>query len=142
MAPTDVETLAAILPMRTRNQAEARRVTDRAYPFPCCVVCGLQVETCLQIAHLDHDAANNGLDNLVRLCPTHHWMYDSGFYPIEAIRLLRAHWQATLGIPNHKPRMKDAGMKAASARKRSAAARKAVATRRANVAGRLQPVPE
>jgi len=110
-------------------------VADRAYPFPCCVVCGLQIETCLQMAHLDHDAANNVSDNLVRLCPTHHWMYDSGLYPIEAIRLLRAHWQATLGIPNHKPRMKDAGVKAASARKRSAAARKAVVTRRANAAG-------
>jgi hypothetical protein len=36
-------------------------------------------------------------------------MYDSGFYPIEAIKLLRAHWQKTAGKPDHKPRMKDAG---------------------------------
>ena len=58
-------------------------------------------------------------------------MYDAGLYPIEAIRLLRAHWQATQGKPDHKPRMKDAGAKAALVRRRSNAARKAVATRRA-----------
>jgi len=62
-------------------------VADRACPSPCCVVCGLQIETCLQIAHLDYDAANNVSDNLVRLCPTHHWIHDSSFYPIEAIQL-------------------------------------------------------
>ncbi len=120
---------------RLRNQVEARRVTNLAYPFPCCVVCGLQVPTCLQIAHLDHDAGNNTPDNLARLCPTHHWMYDAGLYLPEAIRLLRAHWQVTKGVPDHKPRMKDAGAKAALSRKRSVAARKAVVTRRANAGG-------
>ncbi len=44
--------------------------------------------------------------------------------------MLQDHWQVTRGVPDHKPRMKDAGVKAALARKRSAAARKAVATRR------------
>jgi len=67
-------------------------------------------------------------------------MYDAGLYPVEAIRLLQAHWQVTQGIPDHKPRMKDAGVKAASARKRSAAARQAVVTRRANAAARIQPL--
>lgn len=61
-------------------------------------------------------------------------MYDAGLYPVEAIRLLQAHWQITEGKPNHKARMKDAGVKAALTRKRRAAARKAVATRRANAA--------
>ncbi|MBL6081338.1 hypothetical protein JMJ56_25410 [Belnapia sp. T18] len=107
---------------------------DQAYPYRCCVVCGLEAATCLQVAHLDHNASNNAPDNLARLCPTHHWMYDAGLYPIEAIQLLQAHWQTTQGIPNHKVRMKDAGAKAALSRKRSAAARKAVATRRANAA--------
>ena len=119
-------------PTGLRNQLQARRALNKAYPFACCVVCGLQVETCLQAAHLDHNAANNSPDNLARLCPTHHWMYDAGLYPVEAIRLLQEHWQLTEGLPNHKPRMKDAGVKAALARKRSAAARKAVATRKAN----------
>ncbi len=117
-------------PLR-RNQAEARRVAKAAYPFRCCVVCGLQIPTCLTIAHLDHDAGNNSPDNLARLCQTHHWMFDAGLYPIEAITLLRAHWQRTQGVPSHKARMKDAGAKAARARKRGAAARKAWKTRRA-----------
>lgn len=120
---------------RLRNQAEARRVMDGAYPFRCCAVCGLQLATCLQVAHLDQDAGNNEAGNLARLCPTHHWMYDAGLYAVEAIQLLQAHWQATNGQPNHKARMKDAGVKAALKRKRSAAARKAVLTRRANAAG-------
>lgn len=114
-----------------RNQAEARRVINDAFPFRCCAVCGLQVATCLQIAHLDHNAGNNDPENLARLCPTHHWMYDAGLYPVEAIRLMQAHWQATEGKPDHKGRMKDAGVKAALTRKRRAAARKAVATRQA-----------
>jgi len=60
-------------------------------------------------------------------------MYDAGLYPIDAIRLLQAHWQSTEGKPDHKARMKDAGAKAALTRKRRAAARKAVATRQAKV---------
>ena len=117
-----------------RNQAEARRVANLAFPFRCCVICGLQIPTCLQIAHLDHDAANNSPDNLSRFCPTHHWMYDAGFYPVEAVRLLQLHWQEKRGVPNHKPRMKDAGAKAALTRKRRAAARKAAAARRSRIA--------
>lgn len=115
-----------------RNQATARRVAKQAYPFRCCVICGLQVETCLTISHLDHNAGHNEPDNLAYLCQTHHWMYDAGLFPIEGIRLLRAHWQNTKGIPDHGPRMKTAGADAARTRKRKAAARKAVATREKN----------
>lgn len=117
--------------MLKRNQREARKVIDAACPFRCCAVCGLQIETCLQIAHLDHHAGNNCPSNLARLCPTHHWMYDAGLYPVEGIRLLQEHWQKTQGVPDHGPRMKDAGPKAALARKRKSAARKAVVTRKA-----------
>lgn len=127
------------VPKIVRNQAEARRVVNDAYPFKCCAVCGLQVATCLQLAHLDHNAGNNAADNLARLCPTHHWMYDAGLYPIEAIRILQAHWQETQAVPNHKARMKDAGVKAALAKKRKAAARKAVATRRAKAGNTSAP---
>lgn len=136
----DGDAVAPVSVTRRRNQGEARRVVDREHPFRCCVVCGLQLETCLQVAHLDQDAANNAPDNLARLCPTHHWMHDAGLYPVEVIRLLRDHWQATKGVPNHKPRMNDAGIKAALARKRSAAAQKAVITRRANAGARAQPI--
>jgi hypothetical protein len=60
-------------------------------------------------------------------------MYDAGLFPIEAIRLLQAHWQTTKGVPDHRGRMKDAGANAAMTRKRRAAARKAVETRRTNI---------
>ena len=118
------------LRIRLRDQHRARKVIDQEYPFKCCAVCGLQLPACLQIAHLDHDASNNAPDNLARLCGTHHWMYDCGLYPMEAIRLLQAHWQTNLDRTDHKPRMKDAGAKAGLVRKRRAAAHKAVATRR------------
>ena len=91
---------------------------------------------CLQIAHLDHDASNNAPGNLARLCATHHGMYDADLYPVEAIRLMQAHWQEKKGDPSHKARMKDAGAKAALTRKRSATARKAVLTRQANAKAR------
>jgi hypothetical protein len=84
----------------------------------------------LTIAHLDHQAGNNDPDNLAYLCQTPHWMYDAGLYPNEAIRLHRSHWQDTRGVPDHKPRMKTAGVDAARTRKRRAAARKAVETKR------------
>jgi len=120
--------------MVPRRQAIARRVATAAYPVRCCVVCGLQLPTCLTIAHLDHNSGHNDPDNLAFMCQTHHWMYDAGLYPIEAVRLLRAHWQQTKGIPSHKARMKDAGAKAARARKLSARARKAWTTRRKTAA--------
>jgi len=116
-----------------RSQAAARHVLNENCPFKCCAVCGLQITTCLTVAHLDHDAANNAPDNLARLCQTHHWMYDAGLYPIEAIKLLQAHWQSIRGVPDHKRRMKGAGAKAALTRKRRAAGRKASETRRKNI---------
>jgi len=118
------------VPMPRRNQAEARRVARDAYRIQCCVICGLQIPTCLTVAHLDQNSGNNAPDNLAWLCWTHHWMYDVGFYPPAAIKLLREHWQATGGKPSHTARMKDAGKKAAIRRKRRAAARKAADTMR------------
>ena len=131
MSATDSDSPPVQPTAQDRNQAEARRVLNAACPFRCCAVCGLQITTCLQVAHLDQNAGNNVPDNLARLCPTHHWTYDAGLYPIEAIRLLQAHWQATKGVPDHK-RMRPAGVKAARTRKRRTAARKAVATRQKN----------
>ena len=95
---------------------------------------------CLTVAHLDQRGGNNDPDNLAYLCATHHWMYDAELYPMEAIKLLRAHWQKTEGKPNHSGRMKTAGVDAARTRKRKAAARKAVETRRRNqLLGARQP---
>lgn len=127
-----------------RNQGEARRAAVAAYPYRCCVLCGLQI--CLQIAHLDQNAGHNEPDNLAYFCPTHHGMFDSGLYPVVAIKLLREHWQVTKGKLDHSARMKDAGKKAGATRtrnlkaaRRNAGALKAVATRRANLAARGEP---
>src|SRR3954453_17817552 len=109
---------------------EARKVAKEAYPFRCCVVCGLQNEG-ITLAHLDHDSSNNEPDNLAFLCWTHHWMFDADLYPIEAIKLMRARWQETKGKPRRMP-MIGAGAKAAATRKRSETARKAWETRRAD----------
>ena len=88
-------------------------------------MCGLQLPAALTVAHLDQKPGNNDPDNLAYLCGTHHWMYDAGLYPIDAVKRLREHWQKTKGKPDHKGRMKDAGVKAALTRKKSAAARRA-----------------
>ena len=117
-----------VLEMEKRNQNEAYRVAREAYPFRCCVVCGLQVPTCLTVAHLDHKAGSNDADNLAWLCWTHHWMFDADFYPIKAIKLMRRRWQKTKGIPRRIP-MIGAGLKAAATRKRSEIAKRAARTR-------------
>lgn len=119
-------------PTQQRNQIVAHRTAAEHYPYRCCVVCGLMGETGIDVAHLDQNAGNNAADNLAYLCKTHHWMLDAGFYPVEAIKLMRAHWQATKGVASHAARMKDAGRKAALTRKRSATASKAWVTRRSS----------
>jgi hypothetical protein len=84
-----------------RRQVEARRVAAATYPFRCCAICGLEMPTCLTVAHLDQNGANIDPDNLAYLCATHHWMCDAGLYPVAAIKLLRDHWQTTKGLPSH-----------------------------------------
>ena len=49
--------------MAKRSSGEAYKVAREAYPFRCCVVCGLQIEG-LTVAHLDHDPGQNDPDNL------------------------------------------------------------------------------
>lgn len=122
-----------------RRQGEARRVAAAEYPFVCCVVCGVQLASSMTVAHLDHRPGNNDPDNLAWLCPTHHGMYDCGLYPLEAIKLLRSHWQETRGVACHKARMKEAGAKAAMTRRRVAAAKKAWETRRRSGEARCAP---
>ncbi len=123
--------------LQRRNTNAARRAAAQAYPFKCCVVCGLQFEAVLDIAHLDHNPGNNDPESLAYLCRTHHWLLDAGLYPLEAIRLMRAHWQANRDKADHSARMKDAGATAARTRKRRVAAHKAVATRRAQDAAKV-----
>jgi hypothetical protein len=60
-------------------------------------------------------------------------MFDAALYPIEAIKLLRAHWQVTEGVPDHRGRMKGAGPKAAKTRAQRAAARERADTSQVNL---------
>ena len=107
-----------------RKQGEARRSLADAFPFACCGFCGQHEQTCpLEIAHLDHKAANNRLENLARLCPTHHRHYDAGLLLAEVILLQQDHWQVTKGKQNHKARMRDAGVRARDTRKANEEAR-------------------
>ena len=85
----------------------------------------------LDVAHQNQNPTDDEPDNLVFLCKSHHRMFDMGLYPVQAIKLLRDHWQKTRGEPNHKIYMKEAGTKAARTRKRSAGAKRAWKTRRA-----------
>lgn len=108
----------------SRNQGEARRVLADAFPFMCCGFCGQHELTCpLEIAHLDHNSANNRLENLARLCPTHHRQYDAGLLLPQLILLQQSHWQETQGKQNHKAKMKNAGILARDTRRANKAAR-------------------
>jgi len=104
------------LTLPLRNTAHAKRVMAEHYPFKCCVICGIDLNYGIDIAHLDQNSANNDPDNLAWLCRTHHAMYDSDLYPEEAVKMLRDRWQITKGTPDHRARMKDAGQKAARLR--------------------------
>jgi hypothetical protein len=55
-------------------EESSSRYRERALEHygPSCKVCGYGVLDCLQVHHIDKDRANNSLDNLVVLCPTHH----------------------------------------------------------------------
>jgi hypothetical protein len=119
---------------RLKRSSRARKTALEAYPFACCTICGMTEVSVLDVAHLDQDPSNDTPDNLAFLCKTHHTMFDCGLYPVEGIRLLRAHWQiwhAKGAQADHSIYMKDAGKKAGQTRRRKTAARKAVATRRA-----------
>ena len=123
-----------VIDLLKRRQHEARSLGTEHHKLKLCVICGMQ--DYIELAHLDQQPGNNEPDNLAWLCPTHHKMFDGGLYPIEGVKLLRAHWAQTEGRMSHKARMKDAGAKAATTRKWRRAGLKAAETRRANVAAR------
>ncbi len=94
---------------------------------PFCAHCGFGIRAVLEVAHLDHNRANNDIDNLAVLCPNCHKMHDISLIPTSVIRQMR-------GLKNGADwsrRMKDAGAKAAETRRLRARARKAAATRKA-----------
>ncbi len=117
--------------MVRRHSARTRKIAAEAYDYRCCVICGLRQDGVLDVAHLNQDPTDDNPENLTFLCKSHHRMFDMGLYPVEAVKLLRAHWQVTRGEPNQGIYMKDAGKKAARTRRRSVGAKKAWKTRRA-----------
>ena len=84
-----------------RKQRMSRRAAQGAYPFQCRTVsagCKSQpVSPSLTWITMAETTTQN---NLAYLCQTDRWMYDAGLDPIKAIRLLRAHWQETKGVPS------------------------------------------
>ncbi len=124
-------------PEAKRNSSLAHRIAKEAYPYSggaggCCL-CGQTVG--VDLAHLDHDAANNEADNLAYLCRQHHWLFDIGLFSLKALKLQRAHWERLKGKPTNIF-MGDAGIRALETRRKHEAelrrrARKAARTRRA-----------
>ena len=93
-----------------------------------CVMCGFGVPEILEIAHLDQDRKNNAIENLAPLCPNCHKMHDLHLIPTKVVIEMRD-LKATA---DWKPRMKDAGMKAAlTRRKNNVAAKRSAAGKKA-----------
>jgi 5-methylcytosine-specific restriction endonuclease McrA len=95
-----------------------------------CVYCGFGIKEILEVAHLDCDPQNCGVDNLTILCPTCHRMHDVDLIPTKVIKYLRDEERNV----NWGKLTKDAGKKAVQTKLLTpqlmkAAAKKAVATR-------------
>jgi hypothetical protein len=114
--------------MDTMPQYVKYRKLAFAHYDPVCAHCGFGIPAVLEVAHLDCDRSNNGLSNLVILCPNCHKMYDLDLISPEPIIQMRDRPK----VVSWAKRMKDAGRKAALARDSKAAARKAAETRRKN----------
>jgi hypothetical protein len=94
--------------------------------LPICAYCGFGIRAILEVAHLDQKRSSNDIDNLAILCRNCHLMHDIGLIPTKIIKEMRD----TKRDPDWKNRMKDAGKKTATTRKRRTAAKKAVETRK------------
>lgn len=60
-----------------------------------CVVCG--EDLIVEVHHLDHDRSNNGPDNLIPMCPTHHQYWHSRYRHLveeQVLSYLRG-WQSS-----------------------------------------------
>ena len=108
-----------------------KRVNYRKLAFEeyehMCAYCGFAIPAILEVAHIDGSRANNELDNLVILCPTHHKMLDLDIIDNRTIKHMRNRMQDP--PINQKKRMKDAGAKAARKRDYQRRGRKAAVTK-------------
>lgn len=71
---------------RSNIQRIARKTYFENNPYPCCTVCGYNKQ--IEVAHIKavsefEDSATiseiNDINNLVALCPNHHWEFDNGY---------------------------------------------------------------
>lgn len=95
---------------------------------PVCAHCGFGIQSVLEVAHIDGNRNNNGIRNLVILCPNCHKMHDLDIISTKTIIEMRDRPKKV----DWSKRMKDAGKRAALTRKRRLAGRKAAETRRQN----------
>jgi len=94
-------------PLSPERQAAVLRRTRRR----CCICFGLNRDTSIkqgQIAHLDHDASNDGEDNLVFLCLACHDTYDSTSsqsknYTIAEVNAFRHELEGAIAIAFGQP---------------------------------------
>jgi hypothetical protein len=96
-----------------------RRLAFENYPA-LCAHCGYGIKDVLEVAHIDCNRANNGVSNLVILCPNCHKMHDLDLISTETIIQMRDRPK----IVDWSKRMKDAGRKAAVSRAKTFKKRK------------------
>ena len=112
------------------NHIDYRALAFEHYP-PFCAYCGFGIAGVLEVAHIDGQRQNCGVDNLVILCPTCHRMLDVDLIDTPTMIHIRDRMKSGhADLVNWKKLQKDAGAKAGATRSRQRAARKAVATRR------------
>ena len=115
-----------------------RKEALKAYP-KLCAYCSFGIEGVLEIAHLDQNRENNAIDNLAPMCPTCHKMHDIGLIPTKLVKEMRDHKREI----DWKPRIKDAGQKAAQAKKMKATkAKNSAAGKKAWEARKLNALPK
>lgn len=92
-----------------------RRLAFRTYEH-ICAYCGFGIEDVLEVGHIDGNHQNSDISNLVILCPTCHRMLDLDIISNFLIKVVRGRSKKA----NWKKLIKDAGKKAAIARKQGA----------------------
>lgn len=74
-------------PLYTTGSASYRQMALDYYPN-CCRICGYDTLNVLQVHHIDGNRLNNGLDNLIILCPTHHKEADLGLRNADSLKFI------------------------------------------------------
>ena len=100
------------------KNADYRKLALESYAH-LCACCGFGLQAVLQVAHLDQNRENNAIANLAIMCPTCHRMHDLNIITTQTVRQMRSRMQRVEFVVTWKLLVKDAGPKAAAARKRN-----------------------